>query len=134
MIKRRFKLFAVLFILFSFITLSSCSSNKVNNSEKVDENATEKQKYVVELNMDNYDKYIEIRSEGGGSRFCFYGALSYAFYENVTISYVCSYNTSEAYFVDLSAGGYGLYYEKTLENKYYTYSVVNAWGRVIYWI
>ncbi len=134
MIKRRFKFFTILFILLGFITLSSCG-NKVNSSEKVDENATEKQKYVVELNIDNYKKYIDVRTTPYGDGYLIYyfdGTLSYAYYDNVIITYNrSSYGSYDnGINIGLSTGGYAKWYE----SRQTSCTVIDVTGKVIYWI
>ncbi len=127
MIKRRFKLFAVIFILLSFITLSSCSSNKesnkINSDDNINEKADQMQKYVIELNTENWSKYIDVRSQYGirsngyaGKVFYYIGTLSYAYYDNVYINGL-----------QLSAGGYADCGDTPL-------TVNKVSGKVIYWI
>ena len=140
MIKKT-KLLGALLIATCAFGLASCGSNSssdnqpiVNSTDNINDKAEEKQKYVIELNMDNYRKYIDIRAEYGysnGVRYAFYGSLSYGFYDNVVIECERNYsNTLDPYTVNLSVGGYGDYYT----SGYGSYKVTGVSGKVIYWI
>ena len=140
--KRIIAMLGVLFTVVGTVTLVACGSdsntsntqNIVNNNDNIKEKAEEKQKYVIELNMDNYLKYIDVRAETATSnsvRYAFYGSLSYAFYDNVVVECERTYSSNlYPYTVELSAGGYGLYYT----SGYGSYEVKGISGKVIYWI
>ena len=130
--KNQFRaLLLIIFILFAFV-LVSCGSSSTNNQsvvndDNINDTAEEKQKYVIELNVDNYLKYIDIRNECGENThivYKFYGSLSYAFYDTVVITY----NTGKT--TELSAGGYGYYYNSRTGQP----TVTSVTGKVIYWI
>jgi len=140
MIKKT-KLLGALLAVAGALCLASCDSNSsannqpvVNSTDNINDKAEEKQKYVIELNMDNYRKYIDIRAEYGysnGVRYAFYGSLSYGFYDNVVIECERNYcNELYPYTVNLSVGGYGDYYT----SGYGSYKVTGVSGKVIYWI
>lgn len=105
--------------------LASCGNSNdntvINTIDEINGDAETKQKYVIELNMDNYKKYIDIRIEDGS--YSFYGSLTYAYYDNVNVS------TSNG-IVSLTAGGYGYWYKWNGTH----YKINNVSGRVIFWI
>lgn len=118
---------------------SSGSHNIVNSSDNINSNADEKQKYVIELNMDNYQKYIDIRfipsNNGSSSHFNYYfqGSLSYAYYDNVVITSHYSrtgYEETDTE-ISLTTGGYARWYS-TGGNG--TTTLTGVRGKVIYWI
>ncbi len=131
--KNQFRaLLLIISVLFVFVLVSCGSSSNnnqsvVNDDDIINDTAEEKQKYVIELNVDNYLKYIDIRNECGENMdivYKFYGSLSYAFYDTVVITYKTGKTT------ELSAGGYGYYYNSRAGQQ----TVTNVTGKVIYWI
>lgn len=141
MIKRKLKLACSLLAVAGAFCLASCGSTSsannqpvVNSTDNINEKVETKQKYVIELNMDNYQKYIDVRAEYGysnGIRYSFYGSLSYGFYDNVVVECERTYsNKLYPYTVNLSVGGYGHYYT----SGYGDYKVTGVSGKVIYWI
>ncbi len=139
MTKRIFKFLTLIFLFVCVFDLFSCGSNEnksiVKDEDDIDEKAEEKQKYVVELNMDNYEKYIDIRYEpdGSNSRICFYGSLPYAFYDDAVITSRVSRSGYEDVMkdIELSSGGYA-YWHNT--GGYWSYKITGVSGKVIYWI
>jgi len=128
--KRLCKLLMVISIFLFIGSLSSCKENNVNNGDKINEEANEKQKYVVELNMDNYKKYIDIEYQLRAKEhvyYRFYGVLSYAFYDEVVVTYYLSSSSNEST-ITLNAAG--------CSNFMYNHQpvVTNITGKVIYWI
>ncbi len=139
MIKRKIKILITLFVATCSFGLASCgnSSNAnhpvVNSTDSINEKVETKQKYVIELNMDNYRKYIDIRTEYWSYdyiKYTFYGSLSYGFYDNVIIECERHYSNVYPYTVQLSAGGYGDYYT----SNFGTCTITGVSGKVIYWI
>ena len=131
---KKIKLLTSLLILAFTLVFSSCGNNStVNSTDSINEDVETKQKYVIELNMDNYKKYIDLRTEPAGDycRYCFYGSLSYAYYDNVVITYYAGSETN-TYTLVLSSGGYALFYSTGRYTT--TYTVSNITGKVIYWI
>ena len=140
MIKRKFKLVCMFLAVAGAFCLASCGSSSnadnqqvVNSTDIINNKAEEKQKYVIELNMNNYKKYIDTRAEvytGSHLRYAFYGSLSYGFYDNVVITFERNYNEVTTHQVELSTGGYGYWYTA----GYGTYTITAVSGKVIYWI
>ena len=138
MIKRKLKLAGALLAVAVAFCLASCGSNSsannqpvVNSTDNINDKAEEKQKYVIELNMDNYLKYIDIKvmPESSSYNYYFQGSLSYAYYDNVVIKYT---RDSTDYEVNLSVGGYARYYSTSRYAG--TPSITSVSGKVIYWI
>ena len=144
-------LYLMIFLVTIFI-LASCGSSKNSESNSNSNDNTvsitsnngkeEKQKYIVDLNMDNYTKYLDIRYEpyGSGSnlyfRVCFYGSLSYAYYDDVVITNHFSRSNFEETDTDikLSAGGYAYWYTLGGGSGSGTNTITKVSGKVIYWI
>ncbi len=139
MIKRKFKIVGAFLAVAGAFCLVSCGSGSsadnqpvLNNTNNINEKVETKQKYVIELNLDNYRKYVDVRSEynGSNSRVYFIGTLSYAFYDNVAITYERNYSGVTTHTAELSAGGYSSWYT----SGYGSYTVTGVSGKVIYWI
>ena len=148
MIKKTKFLGALLIAACAFV-LCSCGSssnssekqNIVNNNDNINDKAEEKQKYVIELNLNNYLKYIDKRfiPIGSGSTgyitYYFQGSLSYAYYDNVVItshfrSNKTGYEETDNE-ISLSTGGYAVWYSSGANGLY---SITAVSGKVIYWI
>ena len=133
MIKKT-KLLGALLIAGCAFGLASCGNSKadnqpvVNSTDNINEKVETQQKYVIELNLENYKKYIDVRSNGGSVYFI--GTLSYAFYDNVVITSERVYSGTTTTEIELSAGGYASWYTA----GYGTYNVTAVKGKVIYWI
>lgn len=119
--------------------LTSCNrKNEVNNTvqpEPVQSTQPEvkMERHEVELNINNYQTYINRRSLSDGSYASIYfeGALSYAYYDNVVITYTRTNGSNKTTdTLKLSAGGYSSWYT----TGYGTYTVTDVSGKVIYWI
>ena len=123
----------VFLILVFVIMLVLCSCrNSSNSTSSNSSEASKQQKYEISLNMDNYKTYVDIKSEynGNSTRVYFDGTLSYAYYDNVVITYERNYSGVTTSTVELSAGGYAHWYT----TGYGTYSITGVSGKVIYWI
>lgn len=141
MLTKKFKFASALLAIIGSFYFTSCDStpplsgnqNIVHYSDNIDNKAQEMQKYVIELRKDNYLKYIDIRQES--SRVCFYGSLSFAFYDNVVITSCYdsgySYNSIDKKQIELSCGGYAPWYTY---GGYGTYTIDDVCGKVIFWI
>ena len=146
MIKRKLKLAGALLAVAGALCLASCGSNSsannqpvVNSTDDINEKVETKQKYVIELNMENYQKYIDIRfipsNNGSSSHFNYYfqGSLSYAYYDNVVITSHYSrtgYEETDTE-ISLTTGGYARWYST---GGYGTTTLTGVRGKVIYWI
>lgn len=111
--------------------LSDASSNEMPLPEK----------HIVNITMDNYKEYITIetnvvvRSSSSSSYHYFKGALSYAFYDDVVITYDFhsgSTTTEETLF--LNVGGCGTITTSGSRYGSTSYEIVNVTGTIIYWM
>ncbi len=143
MIKRKIKILGVLFLSLGLFCITSCNSKTngnhkivVNSTDDINENIETKQKYVIELNMDNYLKFIDIKiipSNNDYFEYYFQGSLSYAFYDNVVITSHYSragYEETDTE-ITLSAGGYAMWHSSGGKGNI---TVIDVKGKVIYWI
>ena len=95
----------------SFIaSLTACGSKSSGGSANNNQSNEQKmKKHVVSLTKDNFYNYVEVTQTN--TTFIFNGALSYALYENVTVS--CIFNKGKTYekteTLKLNAGGNASY-------------------------
>lgn len=125
----------LLMILIPFITLCSCSG--VNNEPIASSDVVETEKnkrYEIDLNLDNYWKYFEESGNTNASgynslTFSIKGVLSYAYYEDVYISFYVKVNDvvypKLSQSIELRADGYGTITPIT----YDTVFMKNAYGQ-----
>ena len=123
------------------VCLTSCGNNGNSNANISNNNdittVDSMKKHTIQLTLDNYQTYVEIRSNTEvfstltTTTFVFDGALDYAYYDNVVISY--KVNDGDIKETKLSAGGYGKYYE-TNSRVSSTAEIVGVSGSVIYWM
>lgn len=132
--------------LLGSLMIVGCSDNtpsSVNNN--VVEHAKE-EKYEIALTLSNYTNFIEIRRDTYGTdaycfRYYFDGALSYAFYDNVSINYNSAFTdssnktTNTSGTVKLNAGGYAQWYDvRSGYESRYVYTITSITGNIIYWL
>lgn len=113
------------------IQITDTPSNKVSVMEK----------HVVSITKDNYQKFLTVEtnyvvdSASSISYHYFRGALPYAFYDNVIITYdYRSGDTTTERTLSLNIGGCGT---KTTSRSRYgssSYEITNVSGTIIYWI
>lgn len=139
--KKLLKVIALCNFFLVLVCLTSCGNNgnsnaNVSNNSDITTVETMK-KHTIQLTLDNYQTYIEIRSNtevfstSATTSYMFEGALDYAYYANVVISY--KVNDGEVKETRLSAGGYGKYYS-TNSRVSSTAEIVGVSGSVIYWM
>lgn len=122
--------------LLGSIALVGCN----NNSEA---EIVKAEKHEITLSLDNYNDYIELRHFHYVNTYTysvhyFDGALDYAYYDSVVVYYKVSYTssgqeTTENRSLKLNAGGYGEWYSQS-GRSFYSYTVINVTGSVIYWL
>lgn len=139
--KKLLKVIALCNFFLVLVCLTSCGNNgnsnaNISNNSDITTVETMK-KHTIKLTLDNYQTYIEIRSNtevfstSSTTSYMFEGALDYAYYDNVVISY--KVNDGEVKETKLSAGGYGKYYS-TNSRVSSTAEIVGVSGSVIYWM
>ena len=139
--KKLLKVIALCNFFVVLVCLTSCGNNgnsnaNISNNSDITTVETMK-KHTIQLTMDNYLTYIEIRgttvvsSTSSTTTYVFEGALDYAYYDNVVISY--KVNDGDIKETKLSAGGYGKYFS-TNSRASSTTEIVGVSGNVIYWM
>ena len=136
------KKFLVLLIsIISLLCLVGCTSSngQIKNTDTSSNEVSAKVKHVVSLTKDNYQKFltVEINHVVDGEVSIFYhyfrGALSYAFYDNVIITYdYSSGNTTTEENLLLNVGGCGTI--ETDSSRFGTsrYIITNVSGTITY--
>ena len=140
------KVFLLLLLAICLFYMIGCTSDYgENQSDASSREMSLPEKHVVNITLDNYKEYITIetnvvaRTSSSSSYHYFRGALSYAFYDNVIISYNYhsdstsgSTTTEETLF--LNAGGCGTITTKSSRYGGTSYEISDVSGTVIYWI
>ena len=136
-------LIAILLICMS-ICFIGCSATKGSTTDTVEE----KEKHIVTLTMDNWEKYItiEIVPYAGSASTTYYhyfrGALSYALYEDVTITYELTERMSRSPYTItqtektllLNAGGCATITISNDSGNYRSYTITQVSGTITYWL
>lgn len=125
-------------LLFCMLCFIGCNSN----NEKVQNNEVSiMEKHIVNITKENYQKFITIEtSYVSGSTFSTYyhyfrGALSYAYYDNVIVTYnFTSSSTTTEKTLYLNVGGCGTITTSSTKYGSSSYEIVNVSGAIIYWI
>lgn len=128
-----------------FCMLGCTSSYGENQSNASSSESSLPEKHVVSITMDNYKKYITIETNvvagtsSSSSYHYFRGALAYAFYDNVIISYnyhsdSISSNTTTEETLFLNAGGCGTITTSSSRYGGTSYEITDVSGTIIYWI
>lgn len=130
-------------LLFCIVCLVGCTSNngKVQNTDTSSTEVSVMEKHVVNITKENYQKFITIEKSsvvGSGystSYHYFRGALSYAYYDNVIITYNYTSNsmiTEKTLY--LNVGGCGTITTSSSKFGSSSYEIVNVSGTITYWI
>jgi len=139
------KVFLAVILVFFSLVLFGCSGTITQEIKTSEEPSTESiafEKHIVSLTLDNYQKFFTIsrNTVGTGS----YdnnlsGALSYAYYDNVVITYLLVYQgrgetTETEHTLNLNVGGCGTIHTTSSQYGSTTYRITGVSGTVIYWI
>lgn len=123
--------------------MAGCGT-EVNRCGTAVNNGETKTKHVVNLTIDNYQDYLTIETTPYNRDYStsyynyFRGALSYAYYDNVIITYDYissgSDTTTTERTIKLNVGGCGCIV--TSKSKYgdISYEITNVSGTITYWI
>lgn len=130
------KLLLSIILIVCLLCIAGCGA-EVNNGET-------KTKQVVTLTIDNYQDFltIEITSVIGDFSSNYYnyfrGALSYAYYDNVIITYDYtssgSSTTTTEETIKLNVGGCGCIVTSSSRYGSTSYKITNVSGTISYWI
>lgn len=125
--KRLFCLIATVATIFMLFAFAACAEEQSNTSTDGSNSENQLHHYEIELNMDNYEKYIKYSItettanalNQKGNFYDFKGVLSYAYYDSVIITLKAQYTEpswegGESYNFDFSieldaAGNFSFY-------------------------
>lgn len=136
-------IFATLVLFICCFSIVGCNTNdgQIHTDETSSNNATIMEKHVVSLTIENYEKFITIETvpaigDVSTSYYHYFsGALSYAFYDNVIITYNYNSNsTSTEKILALNVGGCGTIITSSSRYGSSSYEIINVSGTIIYWI
>ena len=123
-------------LIVCLLCMAGCGT-EVNNGET-------KTKQVVTLTIDNYQDYLTIETtpvigEVSSSYYNYFrGALSYAYYDNVIITYDYissgSSTTTTEKTIKLNVGGCGCIVTSSSRYGRTSYDITNVSGTITYWI
>lgn len=134
------KFFILLLLSICLLCMIGCTSNnrQTQTTDAPSNKVSVMEKHMVSITNDNYQKYLTIETNEGSSRshHHFRGALSYAFYDNVVITYNYRYeDTITEKNLSLNVGGCG-----TITTTWSSihgsssYEITNVSGTITYWI
>ena len=137
------KFFILLLLSICLLCVAGCASNngQIQNTDTPSNGVSVMEKHIVSITKDNYQKFLTIETNyvvansSSTSYHYFRGALSYAFYDNVVITYnYRSNDTTTEVTLSLNVGGCGTI--KTSDSRYgsSSYEITNVTGTIIYWI
>lgn len=130
-------------LLICILCFVGCNSNngKVQNTGTSSTEVSVMEKHVVNITKENYQKFITIEelsvvgSNSSTSYHYFRGALSYAYYDNVIVTYnYISNSTITEKTLYLNAGGCGTITTSSSRYGSSSYEIVNVTGTITYWI
>ena len=140
------KSFVLLLLAICLFCMIGCTSDYGENQSDASSSEIHlPEKHIVTITLDNYKEYITIetnvvvRTYSSSSYHYFRGALAYAFYDDVIISYNYHSNstggsttTEETLF--LNAGGCGTITTSSSRYGSVSYEITDVSGTIIYWI
>ena len=130
-------------LLICILCFVGCNSNngKEQNTNTPSTKVSVMEKHVVNITKENYQKFITIEklsvvgSNYSTSYHYFRGALSYAYYDNVIVTYnYISNSTITEKTLYLNAGGCGTITTSSSRYGSSSYEIVNVTGTITYWI
>lgn len=137
------KIYIPLLVIICLLCLTSCTSNNGKNhtTDTPSSEVSVMEKHIVSITKDNYQKFLTVEtnyvvgSSSSTSYHYFRGALSYAFYDNVVITYdYRSGDTTTERTLSLNVGGCGTITTSSSRYGSSSYEITNVSGTIIYWI
>ena len=141
------KVFIPLLFSICLLCMTGCASTngQIQTTDTPSNDATVMEKHIVSITADNYQKFLTVEKnvvDGGSSSTSYHyfrGALSYAFYDNVIITYNyhssgTSGDTITEKKLSLNAGGCGTIITSNSRYGNSSYEITNVTGTRIYWI
>ena len=141
------KFFVPLLLSVCLLCITGCASNngQISTTDTSSNEVSVMEKHIVSITKDNYQKFLTIETNyvvgslSSTSYHYFRGALSYAFYDNVIITYNyhssgTSGDTITEKKLSLNAGGCGTIITSNSRYGNSSYEITNVTGTIIYWI
>ena len=137
------KFFVPLLLSVCLLCITGCASNngQISTTDTSSNEVSVMEKHIVSITKDNYKKFLTIEtnyvigSSSSTSYHYFRGALSYAFYDNVVITYYYRSNdTTTERTLSLNVGGCGTITTSSSRYGSSSYEITNVSGTIIYWI
>lgn len=134
------KFFILLLLSICLLCMMGCTSNnrQTQTTDAPSNKVSVMEKHMVSITNDNYQKYLTIETnyeESYRSHHHFRGALSYAFYDNVVITYnYRSGDTITEKTLSLNVGGCGTITTWSSIHGSSSYEITNVSGTITYWI
>ncbi len=115
--------------------ITGCASNngQIQTTDTPSNEVSAMEKHIVSITKDNYQIFLTVETNDVSPILYHYfrGALPYAFYDNVIITYDYRYgDTTTERTLSLNVGGCGTI--KTFGSS--SYEITNVSGTIIYWI
>ena len=137
------KFFVPLLLSICLLCMTGCTTNngQIQTTDTPSYEVPVMEKHIVSITKDNYQKFLTIEtnyvvgSASSTSYHYFRGALSYAFYDNVVITYdYRSNDTTTERTLSLNVGGCGTITTSSSRYGSSSYEITNVSGTIIYWI
>lgn len=131
---------AVVLFVCCFGIVGCNTNNKQISTSESPSNVAIMEKYIVDITMENYRKFITIEtvpvfwSTSTSYYHYFSGALSYAFYDGVIVTYNYRSDGITEKTLTLNAGGCGMIATSSSKYGSSSYEITNVSGIIIYWI
>lgn len=139
----RKKLFVPILLSICLLCITGCaqSNGQIQTTDTPSNEVSVMEKHIVNITKDNYQKFLTIETDSvvgsvsSTSYHYFRGALSYAFYDNVVITYdYHSGDTATEKTLSLNVGGCGTIITNSSRYGSSSYEITNVSGTIIYWI
>lgn len=137
------KFFICLLLSVCLLCVMGCTSSngQIQTTDTPSNEVSVMEKHIVSITKDNYQKFLTVEtnyvvgSSSSTSYHYFRGALSYAFYDNVVITYdFRSGDTTTERTLSLNVGGCGTITTSSWRSGSSSYEITNVSGTIIYWI
>lgn len=137
------KILIPLLLSICLFCITGCTSNngQIKTADTSSNEVSVMEKHIVSITKDNYQNFLTVEtnyvvgSMSTTSYHHFRGALPYAFYDNVIITYdYLSGDTTTEKTLSLNVGGCGTIITTSSRYGSSSYEITNVSGTIIYWI
>ena len=137
------KILIPLLLSICLFCITGCASNngQIQTADTSSNEVSVMEKHIVSITKDNYQNFLTVEtnyvvgSMSTTSYHYFRGALPYAFYDNVIITYdYLSGGTTTEKTLSLNVGGCGTIITSGSKYGSSSYEITNVSGTIIYWI